>query len=144
MKHIHRQLKQHVKWTYNYSWYHICLFCIQCAKASKMIQLWYNHEQDIVGVILTSLPSVSLQPYLPISWNSPETPRRRMAISRPRTVIPSQKQTTTRALGRRSRSFLSRRSKCFSPALLYILSEWAIHRPSSAASSLKASMPLSP
>ncbi len=25
-----------------------------------MIQLWYNHDQDSVGVILTYLPSVSL------------------------------------------------------------------------------------
>ena len=55
---------------------------------------------------------------LPIRRNSPATPSRLMAMSRPRTVMPSQKQTTTRAFGRRSRSFLSSLSKCFSPALL--------------------------
>lgn len=55
---------------------------------------------------------------LPIRRNSPATPSRLMAISSPRTVMPSQKQTTTRAFGRRSRSFLSSLSKCFSPALL--------------------------
>lgn len=55
---------------------------------------------------------------LPIRRNSPATPSRLMAISSPRTVMPSQKQTTTRALGSRSRSFLSSLSKCFSPALL--------------------------
>lgn len=58
------------------------------------------------------------QTNLPIRRNSPATPSRLMAISSPRTVMPSQKQTTTRALGRRSRSFLSSLSKCFSPALL--------------------------
>lgn len=65
-------------------------------------------------------PLVEKQPLtnLPIRRNSPATPSRLMAMSSPRTVMPSQKQTTTRALGRRSRSFLSSLSKCFSPALL--------------------------
>ena len=50
--------------------------------------------------------------YLPMSENSPTTPRRRMALRRPRTVIPSQKHTTTLALGSRSRSLRrSRRSE---------------------------------
>ena len=56
--------------------------------------------------------------YLPMSENSPTTPRRRMALRRPRTVIPSQKHTTTLALGSRSRSLRRSRSKLFSPALL--------------------------
>lgn len=49
-------------------------------------------------------------PYLPMRRNSPYTPSLLIAIRRPRTVMPSQKHTTTRALGRRSRSFLKRRS----------------------------------
>lgn len=49
-------------------------------------------------------------PYLPTRRNSPYTPSLLMAIRRPRTVMPSQKHTTTRALGSRSRSFLKRRS----------------------------------
>lgn len=56
--------------------------------------------------------------HLPRSRNSPARPRRRMAISRPRTVMPSQKQATTRALGKWLLSFFSSLSKLCSPALL--------------------------
>lgn len=59
--------------------------------------------------------------YLPMSRNSPTSPWRLMAIRMLRTVMPSQKQATTRALGRWARSRSSSRSKLCSPALLQIL-----------------------
>ncbi|KAF3847844.1 hypothetical protein F7725_020872 [Dissostichus mawsoni] len=59
--------------------------------------------------------------YLPMSRNSPTSPWRLMAMRMLRTVMPSQKQATTRALGRWARSRSSSRSKLCSPALLQIL-----------------------
>lgn len=85
-----------------------------------------------------------LTTHLPTSRNSPTRRCRLMAMSMPRTVMPSQKQATTRALGRWTRSFWSSLSKLLSPALLYILSEWAMQIPSFVAMSLNASIPLSP
>lgn len=82
--------------------------------------------------------------HLPTSRNSPTKRCRLIAIRMPRTVIPSQKQATTLALGRWPLSFCSSLSKLCSPALLYILSEWAMQIPSLAAMSLNASIPLSP
>lgn len=90
------------------------------------------------------VPTVQCTTHLPTSRNSPTRRCRLMAISMPRTVMPSQKQATTLALGRWPRSFCSSLSKLRSPALLYILSEWAMQIPSFAAMSLNASIPLSP
>lgn len=58
---------------------------------------------------------------LPMRRNSPTSPCRLMAIRMLRTVMPSQKHTTTRALGRWALSRSSSRSKLCSPALLQIL-----------------------
>lgn len=56
--------------------------------------------------------------YLPTKRNSPTSRRLLMALRMPRTVMPSQKHATTRALGRWLRSFSNSRSKLCSPALL--------------------------
>ncbi len=58
---------------------------------------------------------------LPMSRNSPTSPWRLMAMRMLRTVMPSQKQATTLALGRWALSRSSSRSKLCSPALLQIL-----------------------
>lgn len=81
---------------------------------------------------------------LPTSMSSPARFWRLMAMRMPRTVMPSQKHTTTRALGRRLRSLVRSRSKLGSPALLQILSECAMQIPSFRAISLNAAIPLSP
>lgn len=59
--------------------------------------------------------------YLPMRRNSPSSACRLMAIRMLRTVMPSQKHTTTLALGRWALSLSSNRSKLCSPALLQIL-----------------------
>lgn len=80
-----------------------------CAKRCPWMLPNSRHDLRVNFLIVTHLPR---------SRNSPARPRRLMAISRPLTVMPSQKQATTLALGKWLLSFFSSLSKLCSPALL--------------------------
>lgn len=77
----------------------------------------------IIPVTFHMHGTVSLSTDLPMSRNSPTSPWRLMAMRMLRTVMPSQKQATTLALGKWPLSLSSSRSKLCSPALLQILPE---------------------
>lgn len=123
---------------------------LSCWETSKKKNRYWTVTHNTNGFSISEamqskeFDTPELTTHLPTRTNSPTRRCRLMAISIPRTVMPSQKQATTLALGRWPRSFCNSLSKLCSPALLYILSEWAIQIPSFAAMSLNASIPLSP
>ena len=102
------------------------------------------YEIRISAIIVTAYIGYQTTiPHLPMKRNWPDTPSRRVAFIRFVIVCPSQKHTTTLAVGVFCR-FRITLSNFLAEALLYILSAVAIQTPDFFARDLKASIPLAP